>query len=61
MTRKDYRLIAATIAECNRIYHAPCPRDVAENLAYYLKKDSSSFDKERFIEACGFSQNRKSA
>lgn len=54
MTRKDYVLIAAAIAEVASYSrgHAFFARSVAENLADSFQADNPSFDRERFLQAC---------
>ena len=53
MTRKEYVRIARAIKECVDIYKSPCPATIADNIANELKKDNPSFDKDRFLKACG--------
>lgn len=60
MTRKDYQLIANTLA-AERAYHADLGQayaaetveSVAARLADELADDNPRFDRERFLKACG--------
>jgi hypothetical protein len=60
MTRKDYVLIAQTIADLvasqkdrGAFAHAPSLEEVAQKLAYALEGDNARFDRARFLDACG--------
>jgi len=52
MTRKDYVMIAETIAIG---WHASAEskRDIAVNLANVFEYDNPRFDRDRFLTACG--------
>jgi hypothetical protein len=62
MTKKDYILIAALLAEVRSRY-APLPNksvsaakvlaDVTTGIADILARDNPRFDRARFFEACG--------
>ena len=58
MTRKDYVLIAQTIADLMSDFNNggddSCSLSiVAEELADTLEKDNPRFDRARFLDACG--------
>jgi len=62
MTRKDYILIAAAIAEARRqipeggahaTWEYVSNSTVARVLAHSLASDNPRFDRERFLKACG--------
>jgi predicted nucleotidyltransferase len=46
MTKKDYILIAAAIAESDT------KDEIIANLLYMLKNENSAFDREKFRRAC---------
>lgn len=55
MVRKDFKAVAETIRLCKLNF----PDDVgyhilASDLTIYFKKSNPSFDKEKFMKACGF-------
>lgn len=50
MTRKDFRLIAETIADLD--LHPSDTVKVARAFAKALRSTNSAFDAERFIDAC---------
>lgn len=56
MTRKHFKLIAETIRETLEI--SACDRDslfsCALNLADNLKRENPRFNKDKFLQACGF-------
>lgn len=58
MTRKDFELIAATIKD--ELQHVACGEEqrntvcsVAEAFARSLRASNPSFNRERFLRACG--------
>lgn len=60
MTRKDYVLIADTIAnlreqqrDAGPFTNNPSLLEVAEELAHALQGDNPRFDRDRFLVACG--------
>jgi len=60
MTRKDYVIIAETIANLREqqkdsgpFTNNPSLKDVAEELAHALGEDNPRFDRARFLDACG--------
>ena len=60
MTRKDYVLIADTIAnlreqqrDAGAFANNPSLLEVAEELAHALQGDNPRFDRARFLDACG--------
>lgn len=60
MTRKDYVLIADTIAnlreqqrDAGPFTNNPSLAEVAEELAHALQGDNPRFDRARFLDACG--------
>lgn len=54
MTRKDYRLLAAVVAEASETY-GPSKEIgfIRTLLADRLKEDNAWFDRAKFIQACG--------
>lgn len=65
MTKKDYEIIAQAINHSSRIYgngyHLDryfrgwnnATRAAAENISIALKLDNPSFDRKKFLKACG--------
>lgn len=55
MTRKDFQMMAETIAALGRAgaYNAATQREIAENFAHRLAQTNPRFDRARFIKACG--------
>ena len=57
MTKKDYKLIAlsiATVKASSEVHNHPMIKWVAEELADNLAQDNPRFDKNKFLAACGF-------
>lgn len=54
MTRKDFQELAAAIAVAERAANTETARKViAERLAHYCATKNASFDRVRFLQACG--------
>ena len=53
MTKKDYELIAAVLKSFNHL-QKKIVKSVTDALVEQLEKENPSFDKQRFLEACGF-------
>lgn len=62
MTKKDYKAIAEVfrqkVSSSSDDYYTNQSvgmlQDVAEGLCIVFKQDNPSFDKQRFLDACGF-------
>jgi len=57
MTRKDYQMIAATIANSTLFAHSIAEtalREVVLNLCKAFRADNPRFDDIKFTKACGF-------
>ena len=59
MTRKDYVAIAAAIKPLMDYRHTDrhVVECVAQNIAMALQRDNARFDRERFLKACGCSND----
>ena len=53
MTRKDFQLIALALKKCKSLGHEN-QYYVADMLAYQIKLEYPRFDRDRFMQACGF-------
>ena len=59
MTKKDYELIASVIKGCvvydnGKMTGKEMLVELSYQLATFLKQDNPRFDRNKFIEACGF-------
>jgi hypothetical protein len=68
MTRKDYIALAAIIKNNHDVkvispnnFRFVLKSDFINDLAAYLKKDNSRFDRSKFIAACGIFENQDAA
>jgi hypothetical protein len=68
MTRKDYIALAAIIKNNHDVkvispnnFRFVLKSDFINDLAAYLKKDNSRFDRSKFIAACGIFENQEVA
>lgn len=58
MTRKDYQAIAKILNDSANKAESCLPVfDIAESLAIHFKADNARFDKNKFMQACGFVYN----
>jgi hypothetical protein len=56
MTRKDFEAIAEIIRKANLLPKEIGLKDIAQELSSYFKHANPSFDKHKFMRACGWYQ-----
>ena len=53
MTRKHFKMIAATVCESRRYMSDACADTLAQHFAIVLADTNTQFDAVRFMRACG--------